>query len=122
VENARAELRHIASYSLRAGIWTAGCGSGSHGFLRGGSDRVRFRCTLLRRARLDDSGVRLRIHVLVRNARRDHRVGHWLGPNSRIRGREHGRGSRLVRVFRAIVWKPVPSEISALVGKRLPNR
>ena len=53
----------------------------------------------------------------VRNARRDHRMGHRLGPHSRIRGREHGRGSRLVRLFRSIVWKPVPSEISALVGE-----
>ena len=40
----------------------------------------------------------------VRNAWRDHRVGHRLGPHSRVRGREHGRCSRVVGLFRAIVW------------------
>ena len=69
------------------------------GVPRGGA-RLRPRRALLRGTCRDDSGVRQRVQLHVRDARRRHRVVRRLEPRARIRDVGRGRGRGLVRLRR----------------------
>ena len=62
-------------------------------FVFPGGDRLQFCRIVLRRTGLDDPDRRQRLHLLLRNARRNFCLDHRLGPDSRIRGQQRrGRG------------------------------
>ena len=69
--------------------------------LRSGRARLRLRGALLRRVRVDDSDLRQRLHLRLRDARRDLRVDDRLGPDPRVRGRIDDRRGRLERLLPA---------------------
>ncbi|CAA9260546.1 MAG: Uncharacterized amino acid permease, GabP family, partial [uncultured Actinomycetospora sp.] len=64
---------------------------GHRDLVRHRGDRLRVRGPVLRRVRLDGAGGRQRLHVLLRDLRRVHRLDHRLGPHPRVRARR-GRG------------------------------
>ena len=61
--------------------------------------RLRARGALLCRAGVDDSAGRQRLRLLVRDAGRAGRLDHRLGPDPRVRGRQHRRGDCVERLF-----------------------
>ena len=63
--------------------------------------RLRLRRPLLCRVRRDDPDRRQRLHLLVRDARRDLRLDDRLGPDSRVCGRLDDRRHRMERVLPA---------------------
>ena len=77
---------------------------------------------LLLRVRGDGAGRGLRLHVRVRDARRVRRLGHRLGPDSRVRARRRDGRRRLVgqpRHAARISWVlRFPAALSAAPGTR----
>ena len=69
--------------------------------LRRGGAGLRLRGALLRRIRGDDSDFRQRLHLCLRNPRRDFRVDDRLGPDPRICGGIDDGGSRVERLLPA---------------------
>src|SRR3954453_16788357 len=80
LENTDNEFHSLMGDRRTACVRPARRRSGGDAFVRGGRRCLRLRSPLLRRACLDDSGVRLRLYLFVRNTRRNHRLDHRLGP------------------------------------------
>ena len=76
-------------------------GPGHRAVVRARGTGVRLRRALLRGVRRDDSDLRQRLHLRLRDARRDLRVDDRLGPDPRIRRRVDDRRGRLERLLPA---------------------
>ena len=71
-------------------------------------DRLWFRGALLQRTGRHDSGLGLRLHLFLRNVRRNHLLDYRLGFDPRICGRQYGGRERLVGLFRQAPLQPEP--------------
>ena len=72
--------------------------------LRRRRHRLRAGRALLRRVRLHRPGGRLRLHLLLRHARRAARLDHRLGPDAGVRARRGGGRGRLVGLLQPRCW------------------
>ena len=73
-------------------------GPGDRPVLRARRRHLRLQRAVLLRAGLDDPGLRLGLHVLLRHARRARRLDHRLGPDPRVRRLGRRGGGRLGRL------------------------
>ena len=73
--------------------------AGARAFVRAPRRRLRAGGAVLRGARRDDPAGRQRVRLLVRDARRAGRLDHRLGPDPRVRGRQHRGGDRVERLL-----------------------
>ena len=74
-----------------------------HALVHAGRARLRVRRAVLRGVRVDDPDRRQRLHLRLRDARRDRRVDDRLGPDPRVRGRLDDRRDRLERLLPALL-------------------
>ena len=110
--------RHLRSHRHRGGALR---GAGHHAVLRDRRHRLRLCRPLLRRACRAAAGRRQHLHLYLRDARRDFRLDHRLGPHPRIRHGRLDRGGRLVGLHRVAVAQfrhhyPAPIRRRALDG------
>ncbi len=74
----------------RADARTSAGGTGDCDFVHPGGDGLQLCGALLCRTGFDDPHRRQRVHIFLRDARRDFRVDHRLGPDPRICGQQCG--------------------------------
>ena len=117
-----------AAVSLPAPRHTHGRHRGSHGsrtghrpVLRSRGGRLRLGGPLLRGVRVDGPGRGQRLHVLVRDARRARRLDHRLGPDPRVRDRQHRRRHLVVGYFEHAPRGVSASTSRGLADHRLPH-
>ncbi len=96
-----------------------GAGPGHHLLVLAYGRRLRVRGALLRRVRRHGSGGRLGVHVRVCVDRRVRGLDHRLGPDHRVRRRQHRGRHRLVRVLPR-TRRPLRAQPPRVVGHRLP--
>jgi hypothetical protein len=85
------------------------------------SDRVRVLGLMLRGFRFAHPGGRFRLHLLVRQLRGAFRLDHRVGPDSRVRDREHRGRDLLERLFHAADVR-LRSEDPGIPDDGLPQR
>ena len=96
-----------------------GAGPGDRLLVPAHGRRVRLRGTVLRRVRGDGAGRRVGVHVRVRVARRVRRVDHRLGPDRRVRGRQHRRRDRVGGILPRVA-QPFRDRLAGLALHGLP--
>ena len=87
-----------------------------------GRHGLQLRRTVLCRTGLDDSHRRQRLHLLLRDARRNLRLDHRLGPHPRIRRQQRGRRHRLRAYTKAQLGLLRRTLARSMVDARLGNR
>ncbi len=85
-------------------------------FVLAGRGCVQFCRIVLRRTGVDDSDCGQRIHLLVRDARRNFRLDHRLGPDPRIRRQQCCRGGRFCRLHKSTTGG-LRSQLAGQVGQ-----
>ena len=95
--------------------------AGDHPLVRADGDRLRLRRAVLRRVRGDGAGLRLGLHLRVRDARRAGGVDHRLGPDHRVRDRQRRGRDLVVRLLPGAAAR-LRHASSGLARHRLPDR